>query len=92
MRLEKEDWRYHQHKCTFEMLYPEEAIKKCRMWRAQHPIKFPYKWPRPKYREDYCDFCEMMNYVALDSEGRIISVTHTNPSSLIAYFNSKNKT
>lgn len=81
----------HQHICTFKLL-GEKVAKKCDAWRAQHPIKFPDKWHEPTCREDYCGFCEMMNYICLDDEGRIVYVTRTHPDRLRFYFNHKSET
>ena len=76
----------HKHLCTFEMICPKDKEKKCAEWRAKHPIHFPKKWHKPTCTEDYCDFCEMMNYVALDDEGRIIYVSRSFPEKLRKWF------
>jgi len=74
----------HEHICTFKMLSNDKTyqMKQCREWRANHPIKFPED-DEPKYLEDYCDFCSMMNYVALDDEGKVMYVSRTFPEELI---------
>lgn len=84
----------HRHLCTFTMLgqSSREARKSCRCWLEQHPIKFPDNWVIPTDIKDYCDFCEMMNYVCLDDEGRIIYTLRTDPESLRHYFNKQSKT
>ena len=83
---------HHAHKCTFKMLYPEIAKEECAKWRAQHPIIFPNKWHPPTCLDDYCDFCDMMNYISLDNEGRIQYVIRSNPAKLLSFFNKRNKT
>ena len=84
----------HRHLCTFTMLgqSPRKAKKSCKCWREQHPIKFPNNWPKPTDINDYCDFCEMMNYVCLDDEGRIIYTRRAHPDKLRFYFNYRSKT
>lgn len=85
----------HAHCCTFEMLcYGDlkEAERQCARWRAQHPIRFPKKWPQPHDISDYCDFCEMHNYIALDNEGRIMYVKRNTPNELLKIFDKKDKT
>ena len=83
----------HRHMCTFEMLSGKfDTEKRCRQWRKKHPIKFPDKWPPVEDVEDYCDFCEMMNYVALDNEGRIMYVKRNDVEQLLNYFNSRENT
>jgi len=78
----------HAHRCTFEILCHgdiNEAERQCARWRAEHPIHFPKNWPKPRDISDYCDFCEMMNYVALDEEGRIIYTQRIDPNELLAW-------
>lgn len=82
----------HAHRCTFEMLCHgdiNEAERQCARWRSKHPIRFPKDWHKPQDISDYCDFCEMMNYVSLDDESRIIYVERNDVKKLLRYFNSK---
>ncbi len=80
----------HEHLCTFDMLDSEDCKEEnCAKWRAKHPVHFPKKWHKPTCIEDYCDFCEMMNYVALDDEGRIIYVSRSFPEKLRKWFDSR---
>lgn len=82
----------HAHCCTFKMLCcgdEKEAERQCAQWRSKHPIHFPKNWHKLQDISDYCDFCEMMNYVSLDDEGRIIYVERNDVKKLLRYFNSK---
>ena len=79
----------HAHKCTFDMLCPEIAEQECAKWRAKQPVRFPTHWPKPSCREDYCDFCDMMNYIALDEKGRIMYTVRSDGNKLLHYFNRK---
>lgn len=71
----------HAHICTFEMLSNDKMKQRCecKKWLKQHPIEYPTN-------DDFwepCDFCEMMNYVALDDEGKIMYVSRATPEELI---------
>lgn len=68
----------HEHLCTFQMLSNDKTLqaKQCREWRATHPIKLSEDY-KPECVEDYCDYCPMFNYIALDDEGKIMYVSRT---------------
>ena len=65
----------HYHKCLFCMLSNDKAkqYKQCREWRKKHNITAKFdggmEW------SDACDECEMMCYVALDDEGKLMYTT-----------------
>lgn len=86
----------HRHICTFEITSNDRWEKSvlCQNWRAKHPIKFPNV---PFYQEDfspslpdYCDFCPMMNFVALDEEGKIMYSVRNFPEDIIHAMEKKN--
>lgn len=82
----------HDHMCTFKMLCRgdlKEAERQCYEYRARKPIIFPKNWPKPSCVEDYCDFCDMMNYIALDNKGRVMYAQRINPQELIKEFDKK---
>lgn len=62
---------WHYHKCLFAMLSNDksEQYAQCRKWRRDHNINLPFdgmEW------SDACDYCQMMCYVALDDEGKLM--------------------
>lgn len=62
----------HYHLCTFWMT-TKNWIEQCEKWRASHPVRFLDSFaPLPDSIYEYCDFCPMMNYVALDDEGKLM--------------------
>lgn len=72
----------HYHLCTFNMLSNDKSKQQyeCRKWLKNHPIEYP--------EGDFwspCDFCAMMNYVALDDEGKIMYVSRTFPEEILAW-------
>ena len=73
----------HEHLCTFKMLSNDKSRQQheCKEWLKKHPIEYP------KNNEflDACDLCPMMNYIALDDEGKIMYVSRTFPEEILAW-------
>lgn len=68
----------HEHICTFDMLSrgkrnPFIQSKECKEWIKKQPVVLPEN-ENPYGFYDYCDYCQMMNYVAVDDLGRIVFV------------------
>lgn len=78
----------HEHLCTFKMLSNDKSRQQheCKEWLKKHPIKYP------KNNEflDACDLCPMMNYIALDDEGKIMYVSRTFPEEILAWERMRN--
>ena len=57
----------HEHVCTFELISNDKPWQKaqCKKWIKNHPVECD------EYGPD-CDFCEMLNYIALDDEGTMV--------------------
>lgn len=78
----------HEHLCLFSMLSNDksEQYAECRKWRKKHNNKLEFEtigW------SDACDFCEMMCYVALDDEGKLMYVSRTFPDELRKEFENR---
>lgn len=73
----------HEHICTFKMLSNDKSRQQheCKEWLKKYPIEYP------KNNEflDACDLCPMMNYIALDDEGKIMYVSRTFPEEILAW-------
>ena len=78
----------HEHLCTFKMLSNDKSRQQheCKEWLKKHPIEYP------KNNEflDACDLCPMMNYIALDDEGKIMYVSRTFPEEILAWERMRN--
>lgn len=73
----------HEHLCTFKMLSNDKSLQQaqCKKWLAAHPIEYPEN----NEFLDACDLCPMMNYIALDDEGKIMYVSRTFPEEILAW-------
>ena len=71
-----EGYGRHYHLCTYEMVSNDGRWQDamCIKWREKHGMMGKNKY-------DCCDYCTMMNYVALDDEGKIMYVTRNIPDS-----------
>lgn len=65
----------HEHKCTFQLLEKNRRIarKWCKKWLENHP------YLNEIYKKDTefglpCDYCEMMNFICVNNEGRIATM------------------
>lgn len=78
----------HEHLYTFKMLSNDKSRQQheCKEWLKKHPIEYP------KNNEflDACDLCPMMNYIALDDEGKIMYVSRTFPEEILAWERKRN--
>ena len=70
----------HAHVCTFKMLSNDRGWQKaqCKKWLKKHPIISKNIIDS----SDYCDYCAMFNYVALDDEGKVMYVSRTFPQEI----------
>ena len=76
----------HQHVCTFELLGKDtyKRKKECKKYLKNHPIVIPTNYPKEyNIEDDKCEFCPMLNYIALDDEGRIMYITRTFPDEIL---------
>lgn len=62
--LETLNWINHKHLCTFVMLGNDKVEECNKFYDGTPPIE--------------CDCCPMLNYVALDHNGKIMFVERTN--------------
>ena len=72
----------HIHICTFDLYKSSSRYKKrcCKEWMKKHP---ELQLARNKYGSGgECDFCEMMNFVCIDDEGKIAAITHASKSEI----------
>lgn len=73
----------HYHLCTFKMLSNDKSKQRheCKEWLKKHPIEYPEN----NEFLDACDLCPMMNYIALDDEGKIMYVSRTFPKEILEW-------
>lgn len=78
----------HYHLCTFKMLNNDKSKQQheCKEWLKKHPIEYPEN----NEFLDACDLCPMMNYIALDDEGKIMYVSRTFPKEILAWERKRN--
>ena len=72
----------HEHLCLFSMLSNDKSkqYKQCRKWRKEHNNIEEFQgigW------SDACDYCEMMCYVALDDEGKLMYTSRIFPDEFL---------
>ena len=46
----------------------------------------PPNYPKEYIEDDKCEFCPMLNYLALDDEGRIMYITRTFPDEILKIY------
>lgn len=66
----------HFHICTFDLYHWPYDLRrrKCKEWIKAHPELQLVR--RKLGRGNECDYCEMMNFVCVDNEGKIAAIVH----------------